>query len=190
MWCAAEIGLDVTRSDIGGAYGGNDTRDYLARNPNGKIPTLIDDDYVLWESNAIVRYLSEQYGSAPWFPETVRDRGLASQWMDWYLTSLHPFMTIIFWQLIRTAPEERDALAIQSAGEEAGALWSILDAHLATSRYVLGDQPGMADVPLGCAAYRWFELDIERPDLPHLSDWQHRLAERPAYHQHVMLPLT
>ena len=66
MWLAAEIGLDVERVDVGGAFGGNDTADYLAKNPNGRVPVLEDGDFVLWESNAIVRYLTEKYGSAPW----------------------------------------------------------------------------------------------------------------------------
>ena len=60
MWCAAELGLDVTREDIGGAFGGNKTDDYLAMNPNGKIPVMIDGDHIMWELNAIVRYLVEQ----------------------------------------------------------------------------------------------------------------------------------
>ncbi len=190
MWCAAEIGVDVTRSNIGGAFGGNDTSDYLANNPNGKIPTLIDDDFVLWESNVIVRYLSEEYGTSPWHPGTTRERALAGQWMDWYLTTLHPFMTIIFWQLIRTSDEDRDHLAISSATDEAANLWAILNDHLANNQYILGSNLSMADVPLGCAAYRWFEMDVDRPDLVHLARWQRSLAERPAYRQHVMLPLT
>ena len=190
MWCAAELKIPVERRDIGGAFGGNDTDEYLAANPNGKIPTLIEDDFVLWESNTIVRYLCEQHGSAPWFPETTRGRGLASQWMDWYLTSLHPFMTIIFWQLIRTSPEDRDDLAVQSAVEQGSALWAILDHHLADRDFVLGNSPSMADIPVGCAAYRWHGMDIDRPELVNLKRWAERLADRETYRQHVMLPLT
>jgi len=190
MWCAAELQVPVERNDIGGAFGGNDTDEYLAANPNGKVPTLVEDDFVMWESNAIVRYLCEQHGSAPWFPPTARDRGHANQWMDWYLTSLHPFMTIIFWQLIRTAPEDQDNMAVQSATEQAAELWAILDRHLADRDFILGDSPSMADIPLGCAAYRWHEMEIDRPDLSHLKRWWRRLADRPAYRQHVMLPLT
>jgi len=190
MWCAAELGVTVERSDIGGAFGGNDSEDYLAKNPNGKIPTLIEDDFVLWESNSIVRYLCEAHGDAPWYPETARNRAVASQWMDWYLTSLHPFMTVIFWQLIRTAPEDQDALAIQSASEEASSLWTMLDNHLADRDFILGEAPSMADIPVGCAAYRWHEMQVDRPNLRHLRSWWERLADRPQYRENVMLPLT
>ena len=74
MWMAAEIGLDVERIDIGGAFGGNDQADYLAKNPNGRVPTLEDGDFVLWESNSIVRYLAEKYGSSPWLPAKIEDK--------------------------------------------------------------------------------------------------------------------
>jgi len=190
MWCAAELTLEVERADVGGAFGGNSTAEYLAQNPNGKVPTLVEGDFVLWESNAIVRYLCEQYGDIPWFPDTTRNRGLANQWMDWYLTGLHPFMTIIFWQLIRTAAKDQDMLAVRSATEEAARYWQMLDSHLANRDYILGPEPSMADIPLGCAAYRWHRMDVNRPDLPNLKRWWDRLAARPAYQAHVMLPLT
>ena len=80
MWCLAELGLEVERSDIGGAFGGNDQAQYLAKNPNGKIPTLINGDYVLWESNAIVRYLCDQYRAGGWYPDSAQQLGHANQW--------------------------------------------------------------------------------------------------------------
>lgn len=190
MWCAAELRVAVDRSDIGGPFGGNNTADYLSNNPNGKIPTLIDGDYVLWESNAIVRYLCDQYGSAPWQPESAKDRGHASQWMDWYLTSMHGPMTTIFWQLIRTSDADRNHEAIGAAVTEASALWAILDQHLETRDYILGDTPSMADIPLGCAAYRWHSMQFDRPDLVNLKAWWDRLVSREVYRENVMIPLS
>ncbi len=190
MWCLAELGVAVQRHDIGGPFGGNDQPVYLAKNPNGKVPTLIDGDFVLWESNAIVRYLCDQYAVASWYPDTAQKRGHASQWMDWYLTELHPSMTTLFWQLIRTEAAQRDQAAIEDAIAKCKAAWTILDQHLGSSAYILGDEISMADIPLGCAAYRWHVLDFDRPDLPALKDWWSRISDRPAYRQHVMLPLT
>lgn len=141
MWCAAELGLPVERSDIGGAFGGNDSSDYLAQNPNGKVPTLLDGDFVQWESNAIVRYLCDKYAAGPWQPDTPELRGHANQWMDWYITTLHPPMTTLFWQLIRTAREDRDLVAINSAITQCSAFWTMLDHHLTDRPYILGDHP-------------------------------------------------
>ena len=178
MWIAAEIGLDVERVDIGGAFGGNDQADYLAKNPNGRIPTLEDGEFILWESNAIVRYLAEKYGSAPWQPARVEDKFHAHQWMDFYLTTLHPSMTTIFWTLVRTAPEDRNQAALDKALVEASKAFAIVDAHLAKNTFMTGTAPTIGDVPLGCAAYRWHNLEIERPDLPHLKRWYESLASR------------
>ena len=190
MWCLAELNQTVERQDIGGPFGGNDQAEYLARNPNGKVPTLLDGDYVLWESNAIVRYLCEQYGVGAWYPETVQKRGHANQWMDWYLTELHPSMTTLFWQLIRTEAAQQDQAAIKAAIAKCTTAWAMLDQHLATHPYLLGADISMADIPLACAAYRWHVMDFERPDLPVLKAWWTQISERPAYKQHVMLPLT
>ncbi|WP_417671825.1 glutathione S-transferase family protein [Roseibium sp.] len=190
MWCVAELGLAVERSDLGGAFGGNDQPDYLAQNPNGRIPTLVDGDHVQWESNAIVRYLCDRYGSAPWQPDTPQRRGLAGQWMDWYATTMHPPMTTLFWQLVRTPEDKRDAAAISTAHAECSRLWAILDRHLGDRAFILGDEPSMADIPLGCSAYRWHCMDFERPDLPSLKAWWQRLSDRTAYREHVMLPIT
>lgn len=190
MWCLAELGQTVERHDVGGPFGGNDQADYLARNPNGKVPTLLDGDYVLWESNAIVRYLCDQYGVGTWYPDNAQMRGHASQWMDWYLTELHPSMTALFWQLIRTKAAQQDQAAIDAAIAKCTSAWTMMDQHLSKNAYLLGDDISMADIPLACAAYRWHEMDFKRPDLPVFKAWWTRISERPAYKQHVMIPLS
>jgi glutathione S-transferase len=189
-WLCAELGLDVERVDVGGHFGGNDRPEFLAKNPNGLVPVLEDGDFVLWESHSIVRYLAETVGGDPWFPKDVRQRALANQWMDWTLATLIPAFNPIFWQLIRTAPDQRDHALVARQKPLSERLFRILDAQLAKAPYVIGDQPTMADIPLGAAVYRWLHLPIERPSLPGVEGYFQRLAERPAYHRHVMLPLT
>lgn len=189
-WCLAELGIESERKDVGGQFGGNDAAAYLSQNPTGKIPTLIDGAYVLWESHAIVRYLCDQYGTGTWYPENAQQRGLASQWMDWYQTALHRPMTTLFWQLVRTDAAHRDQALIAAAIAECAGFWAILDRHLEQNHFVLGDEVSMADIPLGCAAYRWHSMNFERPDLPALRAWWDTISERSAYRTHVMLPLT
>ncbi len=189
MWFTAELDLEVDRVDIGGKFGGNDTPEYLGLNPNGLIPTMEDGDCVLWESNTIVRYLAEAHGGPPWFPADAQGRGLANQWMDWYLTRLHPPMTVIFWTLVRTAPEDRDQEALDQAIEKATELWTLLDKHLGKSDFMTGETPAMADIPIGCSVNRWYTMDVPRPPLANLEAWHGRLKERPAYREHVMVPL-
>lgn len=190
MWTASEIGLDVERLDVGGAFGGNKEPGYLAKNPTGLVPTLEDGDFILWESNTIVRYMSEKYGSSPWWPVRIEDRAKANQWMDFFVANLHPQMTIIFWGLIRTPEAERDMNAINAAVEKASGFWKMVDDNLADNAFMTGTAPCFGDVPLGCAAYRWHNLDIQRPDLPNLKRWYEKLAERVAFQENVMLPMT
>lgn len=190
MWCAAELNIDVTRTDVGGAFGGNDTGAFRAMNPNGKIPVMIDGDFVLWESNTIVRYLCDTYGTGAWKLQTSAQMALAGQWMDWFLTSLHPPMTTLFWQLVRTDPAKRDAAKIATAIADSAGMWSILEQHLANRKFIMGDNLSVADIPAGSSAYRWHSMTFARPDFPNLRNWWDRLAERDAYKKNVMIPLT
>ena len=190
MWCCAELGVEVERTDIGGPFGGNDELAYLKLNPNGKIPTIVDGDLVLWESNAIVRHIAGTRGADPWFPDDAARRAHANQWMDWALSTLHPPMRVIFQNLVRTAPEDRDRNGVADAVLQAAEAWAIVDAHLAARPYLTGETPTMGDIPAGAAAHRWFTMDIERPGLANLEAWYARLKARPAYREHVMGRLT
>lgn len=190
MWCASEIGLDVERVDIGMKFGGNDTAEYLAKNPNGLIPTLEDGDFVAWESHTIVRYLAEKYGSPPWAPATLEGRTLAGQWMDWYLSRIHPPMTVIFWNVVRHPPEKRDPAAVVKATEDIAKAWQILDDQLTRTAYVNGDEPTIGDIPIGCAANRWFAMEFDKPAFANIAAWYERLKARDAFQQHVMVPLS
>ena len=190
MWLIAELGLEVERVDIGGPFGGNDQPDYLAKNPMGLVPTLEDGDLVIFESHSIVRYIAEAYGADPWYPADLHRRAVASQWMDWTLAHLHPHMTVIYKGLVRTPPEKRDNDAIENARRQAADMLGIVDRRLAERPYLTGDDPTMGDIALGPYAYRWFNLELERPPADNLRAWYDRFAARPAFGDHVMLPLS
>ena len=190
MWCAAELNLDIDRVDVGGLFGGNDTEAFGNMNPNRTIPVLVEGKFSLWESNSIVRYLCAQHGAPNWSLPDAAAKARADQWMDWYLTTLHPPMTVLFWQLVRTAPEARDHAKIDNAIAECTRKWSMLDRHLENQNYVLGENLSMADIPVGCAAYRWHCMDFARAELPNLRRWWDSLVERAPYKTNVMIPLT
>lgn len=190
MWCVGELELEHERIDHGGAFGGNDLAWYRAMNPNGKVPTIDDDGFILWESNSIIRYLSEKHGRGGLWPEDIQTRAHASKWMDWQLGTLHKVVMPIFYNLIRKAPEQRDEVELQEAIKLSAEHFQILDRQLANAPYVVGDSLSMGDIPIGVLCYRWFNLDIPRPHVPHVEAWNARLCERPAYREHVMHPLT
>lgn len=188
MWAIGELGLAHRRHDVGGSFGGLDTPAYLAMNPNARVPTIDDDGFVLWESNAIVRYLARRHGAGGLLPDGEAGYAIADQWMDWCKTSVYPHFIDLFMALVRTEPENRDPGRIADGAGRLGAALAILDAHLAERAYIAGDRLTMADIPYGPVAYRYFNLEIERPALPHVGAWYARLCERPAYRAHVMIP--
>jgi len=190
LWALGELGLEYTRDDIGGPFGGNRETNYLIMNPNGLVPTLIDGDTVLWESNVIVRYLARKYAPNSLLPDSLTDLARAEQWMDWQQTVVAPAHFPVFWGLIRTAPEDRDLDAINNGRDRFEQVMTILDHHLSDSAFVGGENLSMADIPVGIMVYRWFTLDIERMALPSLHRWYQRLADRPAYKDNVMIGLT
>lgn len=190
MWTVGELGLDHERIDAGGVFGGLDTVAYGAMNPNRRIPVLKDGEVVVWESQACVRYLAARYGSGRLWDEDPALRSLADRWMDWKSTTLQPLLHVVFWGLVRTPEEQRDHAAIDRAGVEIRPVWQILEDHLGRRNYVAGDHFTMGDIPLGCAWWRYSNLDLDKPELPNIQSWFERLHSREAFRQHVMVPVT
>ena len=190
VWAAAELRLDFERVDAGGAFGGLDTAEYGVMNPNRKIPVLRDGDAVVWESNACVRYLAARYGRGTLWPEDPVLRARADQWMDWQISTLLPDMSVVFWQLIRTPEAERDMTSVAASAERLQEIWPVLDSHLKTRPFVGGSGFTMGDIPLGAMAWRWYNLPLRRGTFDNVEAWYHRLQERPAYREHVMVPVT
>ena len=186
MLAVGELGLPHERIDVGGPFGKNNEPAYLAMNPNGLVPTLEEDGFVLWESNAIVRYLAAKYGAGTLEPADLRLRARASSWMDWQLTVAAPALTPVFWGLVRTPPEKRDQAAIEASKIKTIAAMKIVDAQLANSAFLAGDTLSVGDIPAALMAYRFRRLVPERPALEHLERWFAAIEQRPAFKQHVL----
>ena len=185
LWCCDELGIAFEREDVGGPYGKNNTPEYLALNPNGLVPTIDDDGFVLWESNAIVRYLCAKHGIGKLCPTDLQRRADADRWMDWQQTTLGPPMGILFRGLLKQPADPLEPAQLNDAMQKAIPAWRILDAQLARHSYVAGDALTMADIALGNAVHRWFTLPRERPELSHVAQWYARLNARAAYKKHI-----
>jgi glutathione S-transferase len=185
LWCCGELGLPFEREDVGGPFGRNNEPEYLAQNPNGLVPTIVDDGFVLWESNAIVRYLCAKHGKGTLYPSDAKSNADADRWMDWQQTTLAPPMGILFRGLLKSPPDAIPIGDLDSAMQKAIPMWRILDKQLSTHAFVAADALTMADIALGNAVHRWFSLPRQRPDLSQLAQWYARLLERPTYRQHV-----
>ena len=190
LWCLGELGLDYERIDAGMAFGVNDTPEFLAMNPNGLVPVIDDDGFRLWESNVIVRYLAERYGSGSLCPADRRERYDVERWMDWQVAQLWAAMRPVFLGLVRTPPEKRDRMAIEKGIEDCERAFGILDRHLAGRDFVGGPRLTMADIPVGVMAHRWYLLNVARTEFPNLRRWYDVIAARPAFRDNVNAPLS
>jgi len=191
LWCAEELGLIYESVDAGGAFGVVDTPEYRAKNPNGRVPMIEDDGFVLWESNTIVRYLVARHApDSTWYPADVQARATAEKWMDWTTSSFAaPFRTV-FWGVLRTPAEQQDWVAIKAAIKECEDLLAMVEQTLGEQPYLGGKEISMGDIPLGSFIYAWFEMPIERAARPNVQAWYARLQQRPAYRKAVMTALT
>lgn len=193
VWTTRELELPFDRIDAGGAFGGNRTPDYLRLNPNGKIPLLDDGGFVLWESNAIVRYLAARYGAGTLWPDDLQQRADADRWMDWHATELMPAMRHAFLQLVRTAPDERKPALIDEANAATEPLLALLDAHLGggagARRYLCGERFTPGDIAVGASVHRWFGLPQAHAPRPNVERWYRQLLARPATAGVLTLPI-
>jgi len=188
MWTVGELGLPHERVDLGGEFGGLDTPAYGALNPNRLVPTIDDNGFILWESNAIVRHLAQTYGRGSLSPADEQAYARADSWMDWSLTTLYADIILTcFLQLVRMPAKDRNTAAVESAARRAGANLGILDRQLAGRAFIVGEQLSIADIAVGALMYRYFNLALARPALPNVEAWYDRLGQRTAYRTHVMI---
>ncbi|MGT3204359.1 glutathione S-transferase [Yersinia enterocolitica] len=190
LWCLEELGVSYERIDVGGQYGKLNDSLYRSLNPNGLIPCLQDGDFILWESNTIVRYLAAQYGDNALYLPEAKQRAAAEKWMDWATSSVVEPFKAVFIGLVRTAPELQDKAKIAHGIDQLNALMAIADEALSKQTYLSGDKFGIGDIPLGCLAYAWFNLPIERPELPHLQRWYQSLTHRTAFQKVIDIGLS
>jgi glutathione S-transferase len=190
-WLLEELGLPYRRVDVGGEFGGLDVPAFRALNPHGKIPVIEDGDVVVWESQAILRYLAAKYGAPDFWSDDPARRAEVDQWMDWGQTTFsRDFLIGVFWGWYRTPPDRRDMAAVEAAHGRVARGIEVLETRFGDTPYLLGESPSLADIAIGTTLYRYHEIDIPRVDAPLVSAWYRRLTERPAYRAAVMVPFA
>lgn len=181
VWALEEVGVEYRQIDKGGKFGGLDEPAYRALNPNGLVPTLEDGNVTVWESHAIVRYLSAEYASGLLWPVEPQDRAVVDQWTDWAATTFQPAWIGVYAQLVRLPKDQQNPEVLAANLARANGLYAILDRQLAKTPYVAGENFTYADIVIGVSMYRWTTMGIELLDRPHLDAWHKRLTARPAY---------
>ncbi|HDJ1440205.1 TPA: glutathione S-transferase family protein [Serratia rubidaea] len=189
MWCIGELGLPYQRHDVGHRFGGTDSDEFYALNPNRTIPVLRDGDLPpLWETGAILRYLANRYAPDEFWPADLIARTHVDRWMEWSKLNVALLFTApIFWRVVRTPAAERDPAAIGQALQAFENKLMIAEPRLAGQTFLAGDTFSAADIQFGHVLYRYYDIDIDRQPLPNLRSYYDRLTERPAFREHVMV---
>jgi glutathione S-transferase len=189
LWLVGELGVSHANIEKGGRFGGLDTPEFLAMNPHGKVPVLDDDGTIVWESHAILRYLAACYGAPAFWSNDPEVRSHVDRWVDWSATTLQPdFLNGVFWGFYRTPAAQRNVAAVEKAIARTGRHMELLDRHLADRRFIAGTSLSLADIAVGTNLFRYFNIDVARPHVPHVERYYTALQARAAYQHHVMIP--
>jgi glutathione S-transferase len=189
MWTIGELGLKFDRHTVGGSFAGNREKAFLAMNPNGLVPVIRDGDTVMFESNAIVRFLSSRYGEGSLRPTSPKALAAAEQWMEWQQTTVAPLVGTIFMNKVRKPAAECDHHAVETAVARLHDVLPIADKVLGERAWFAGDSFSFGDIVLGCFMWRYNALDVAKPAVPNVMRWFEALKGRPAYRQWIMVPV-
>lgn len=197
LWTCAELDLPFERSDWGAGFRSTQTPEFLKLNPNGLVPVIDDGGFVLWESHAIIRYLTNRYdATASLYPEAAQERARADQWMDWQATSLNQSWLYAFMGLCRDSPAHQEPAKIRKSCEVWTQHMKILDDRLAhTGSYVAGSSFTLADIPVGLSVNRWLGTPFEQVGAPkaefkHVLQYDARLRSRQGYQTYASSDLA
>ena len=182
LWLCDELGLTYQREEWGEGFKSTHDARFLALNPNAMIPVIQDDDFILWESNTIIRYLANRYSGEWLYPTTPRERARVDQWIDWQATELNTAWRYAFMSLVRQSPAHQNAQLLAAACK--GWTWTmgILNQQLQkTGRYIAGDRFTLADIPIGLSVNRWYETPLEHANYPAVRAYYERLTGRDGY---------
>lgn len=181
MWCIREIDIPYEQINLGKGYESPNQPWYLKMNPTGTIPTIDDDGFILWESNAIVKYLCAKHSPGNLSPTDPHEYADADRWMSWQGTTLWPPMREVLLKLVRMPEDKRDPKRIAELVATVTEHWQVLNGRLEGRKYIMGERFTMADIVFGPHVYRWFTYSIPRPNLPHLRGWYERFLTHKYY---------
>ncbi len=185
LWVAKELGLDYQHLPIEIGDDGAKSAEFLAINPNGRLPVIVDGDFVLFESLAITLYLAKKHSAGKLYPATLEGEALAWQWSLWAVTEVDRGVNIWSLHAVRLPPEERNAALREEALKVIASPFKVLDAAVAKQPYLLGNDFTVADLNVAAVISRAVDMDLS--EWPHLKDWLTRCLDRPAAQEALAL---
>ena len=181
LWLLEELDVEYVREDYGRQFGNTADDAYLQMNPTGKVPTLVDGDQIIWESNTILRYLCLTQNS-DLLPGDPASRAQCETWMDWLLASLNSHYVNVFKE---SKKAEEDRTEIEAMGRPLSDQLSVLEQHLGGNEWIGGDSFSVADIALGPICNRCLRFPIDLPALVNTRRWHELISKRTAYQKVV-----
>lgn len=182
VWLLEELGQPYGREDYGRQFNNTQDAAYLTLNPHGKVPTLVDGDVVVWESNTILRYVANKTGT-PLYPADPAARSEVERWMDWQLAALNAPYVAIFKESKK--PEGERAASFAADAKELKAQLAILNSAMNGRSWIAGDAMTLADICLGPIVNRCLDFPIDTAGLDRLRTWRGTIAGRPGFKKAV-----
>ena len=176
LFLLEELKQPYEREDVGRQFNNTQTPDYLAKNPNAKVPTLVDGEVIIWESNTILRYIAMK-AKSNLYPADAAKRTHVERWMDWQLASLNnPYLAMFREAKLEPAKRSADFAAQE---KDLGAQLAILDKTM--RKWVAGDEMSIADICLAPIVYRCLRFGVQLPELPNVKKWDAAISSRDAF---------
>ncbi|TCK95335.1 glutathione S-transferase [Paraburkholderia sp. BL9I2N2] len=182
LWTCAELALPFEQEDWGSGFRATNVPEFLALNPNAMVPVIKDGEFVLWESNSIIRYLAGRYHGESLYPVEPGERARCDQWIDWQASELNRSWSYAFLALVRHSPAHQDPQQIElSCANWARHMAMIEDQLRKTGAFIAGDAFSLADIPIALSINRWLETPLQHSELPAVAAYMARLSTREAY---------
>ncbi len=185
LWIAKELGLDYEHLPIEIGDAGARSRDFLAINPNGRLPVIVDNGFVLFELLAITLYLAKKHSNGKLYPNTLEDEARAWQWSLWAVTEVDRGVNIWSLHAVRLPPAERNVVKRAEALKVLVAPFKVLDAAVSKEQYLLGNDFTVADLNVAAVISRATDMDLSA--VPNLRTWLTRCLDRPAAREALAL---
>ncbi len=181
---AALLGIELETSVVDIFAGAGQSPEYLKLNPQGKVPTLVDGDFSLWESNAIVQYLAEQAGETALFPRNAQSRADILRWQFWESTSWAPACSLFIYEnMVKPilGLGEADPVELKKGEEKFHRSAKVLNKHLAKQSWLVGDSLSLADISVAPVLMYAEPAHCPLQGYDHIVSWFEKIQQLPAW---------
>jgi len=184
FWCLEEVGVKYDVKPINFKEKEHKSAEYLTINPNGKVPALTDDDFVIWESMAINFYLAEAY-KPELLGKDIKSRGLVYQWSIWSIADLQGPLVDMLIQTVFVPEAHRDVKLIEKAKAKIPQLLEVLNTSLENKNYLVDDEFSLADLNVASVVNICSAIKFDLNNFVNIQAWLGKTSERPSFQRYM-----